>query len=294
MRTGTILCATAAVAFIVWGGALRGGPDKEAARVTRLIEQLGDDEFETREAATKALAKVGEPALPALRKASAASADLEVRRRAARLVEVIESNLGYLFNGKDLTGWHVGSGDPRQWKVEGGAIVARSVDYRTRNYLLSARDYTDFTLRFEFLIEPGSGGGVVLRALDGEKIVDENCDHPVLKLTDPATFRDYSSGTTHFVKDANQHCRPIRDLKLRAGAWHAAAITVRGDACVAVLAGKQVVDLRRDRNAREGLVPALGRSEGKIGLQAHTGTMRYRRLQIKELAPAPVKARPPR
>jgi uncharacterized protein (TIGR03067 family) len=57
----------------------------------RLIRQLGSRKFREREAASKALAKIGEPALDALRKAASDNADAEVRRRAAQLV-----------NGQDL------------------------------------------------------------------------------------------------------------------------------------------------------------------------------------------------
>jgi hypothetical protein len=232
-------------------------PDPE--EVKRLIRQLGSPKFTKREAAERRLDAIGEPALAALWKAALSSSAVEARDRAGRLVESIRKKLGYLFNGKDLTGWHVESGAPEQWAVEEGAIVARSGDFRTRNHLLSAKDYADFTLRLEFRLDPGSGGGVVLRGLEGEKVVDNCCDHPVLKLTDPATFRDYCSGTTHFLKDDKQYCKPAEDLKLPAGAWHAAQITVSGDSCTVVLAGKKVVDIRLDPNARGGLVPGLKR-----------------------------------
>jgi HEAT repeat protein len=59
------------------------------ADVTRLIEQLGDDAFEPRDAAQRALAKIGKPALAALRRASIQSKDLEIRNRAAILVKTI-------------------------------------------------------------------------------------------------------------------------------------------------------------------------------------------------------------
>jgi hypothetical protein len=63
------------------------------ADVERLVRQLGSDKFKEREAAASALTKVGKPALPALRKAAADSADEEVRARAARLVLAIRDAL---------------------------------------------------------------------------------------------------------------------------------------------------------------------------------------------------------
>jgi hypothetical protein len=65
--------------------------DKEVqAKVAKLVEQLGDDAFATRNAASKALDEIGAPALDALREAMKSS-DAEVRRRATALVATIEA-----------------------------------------------------------------------------------------------------------------------------------------------------------------------------------------------------------
>jgi hypothetical protein len=61
-----------------------------AVRIDRLIEQLGSPIYAERGAASRELDQLGEPALEPLRKASEASCDSEIRRRAERLVKVIE------------------------------------------------------------------------------------------------------------------------------------------------------------------------------------------------------------
>ena len=61
----------------------------EAARIGGLVEQLGSDTFAEREAATAALAKIGMPALGALRKAIA-SKDGEIRKRSKDLLTKLE------------------------------------------------------------------------------------------------------------------------------------------------------------------------------------------------------------
>src|SRR5262245_37592377 len=65
-------------------------PSAGEAEIERLIAQLGDDSFENREAAGRALRKIDEPALPALRRAALESRSLEVRRRAHDLVDDID------------------------------------------------------------------------------------------------------------------------------------------------------------------------------------------------------------
>src|SRR5262245_64796387 len=66
------------------------GAQPDAVAIDRLIRLLGSEEFDQREAASRALERYGEGALGALRRAEAASPDAEVRRRAERLVGVIE------------------------------------------------------------------------------------------------------------------------------------------------------------------------------------------------------------
>src|SRR5262249_60389657 len=67
----------------------RGG-----GKMAELVGQLGDRSFRKRGEATRGLTALGATALPALRRAAAASADPEVRQRAATLVGEIE---GWLF-----------------------------------------------------------------------------------------------------------------------------------------------------------------------------------------------------
>lgn len=62
----------------------------DPTQVARLVEDLGHEEFERREAASRALAKIGEPALGALKEAAKRD-DPEVQRRAEELVAAIES-----------------------------------------------------------------------------------------------------------------------------------------------------------------------------------------------------------
>jgi hypothetical protein len=66
--------------------------DADDKEIARLVKQLGDDDFDKREAAALRLKEIGEPALDALVKAKSNS-DPEVRRRADETVAVIEDKL---------------------------------------------------------------------------------------------------------------------------------------------------------------------------------------------------------
>jgi HEAT repeat protein len=59
-------------------------------RVMKLIDQLGDDAYQRRDAASRELVKIGKPAVGLLRKASIHSVDLEIRQRAKTAADAIE------------------------------------------------------------------------------------------------------------------------------------------------------------------------------------------------------------
>jgi formylglycine-generating enzyme required for sulfatase activity len=87
MRPRTFACLAFAVAVAAWSACLAA--ETEDQRIDRLIRQLGSESFARREEAGKELEAIGTPALEPLRKAAAGSEDLEVRRRAGRLVEEV-------------------------------------------------------------------------------------------------------------------------------------------------------------------------------------------------------------
>ena len=72
----------------IWiGGSWAGPAGADQVRdIPRLIQQLGDDEFFQREAASQALEAIGEPAYDALRQAAGTNEDVEIRRRAEVLL----------------------------------------------------------------------------------------------------------------------------------------------------------------------------------------------------------------
>jgi serine/threonine protein kinase/formylglycine-generating enzyme required for sulfatase activity/WD40 repeat protein len=197
-----------------------------------------------------------------------------------------------LFNGQDRTGWLVDGGDANQWTIENGAIVGRSKDYKSRGHFLTDKEYSDFTLKFEFQVgDAQSHGAVDLRAEASEKVpmADKTqiFDHPLIKLTNPTHESRDATGSAHWLKSSTPFAVPANAPKVVVGQWHAVEITVKGDTCTANFDGVACVDLKLDPVAPTpfGFVPGLKRTKGKVGFQINTGTMRYRNVSIQELAP---------
>jgi uncharacterized protein (TIGR03067 family) len=103
--------------FLIITGAWQSELHNESlsARVARLVDQLGHKEFAKREAASKELQAIGEPARDALMKA-AAGADPEVRRRAQKILDSFAARARAAAAKKELAAWQgewVGNGNQK-------------------------------------------------------------------------------------------------------------------------------------------------------------------------------------
>ena len=65
--------------------------------------------------------------------------------------ETAEPTLSPIFNGRDLTGWSVGTGGNTHsnWRVENGVLIAESNAQLTGSNLGTTRSFGDFVLEFE-------------------------------------------------------------------------------------------------------------------------------------------------
>jgi hypothetical protein len=69
-----------------------------------------------------------------------------------------------LFNGKDLTGWKQLNGKAK-YTVQNGVIVGTTVSGEPNSFLATAKDYGDFILELEFLVDSTMNSGVQFRSL---------------------------------------------------------------------------------------------------------------------------------
>jgi hypothetical protein len=202
-----------------------------------------------------------------------------------------------LFNGKDLAGWERDGLSEGGWAVENGVIVARGDNYRTRNYLLTPSDYADFDLRLEFMPDQKASSAVALRAVPNENLPLRDgamgFDHPLLKVR--GKWGEEAMGTTHWVFARGMYVPPEREIEPKVGEWNQLTVSVRGRSLVATLNGEVVVRGEETEGAtlNGGVIPALCRARGRIGLQRHTGTIRFRKIEVREIGEAAGRSGPP-
>lgn len=68
-----------------------------------------------------------------------------------------------LFNGKDLKGWKQLNGKAK-YEVKEGVIVGTTVPDEPNSFLATEKNYTDFILELEFMVDPSMNSGIQFRS----------------------------------------------------------------------------------------------------------------------------------
>lgn len=186
-----------------------------------------------------------------------------------------------------LTEWRAykGTGVPAQWTIEGNTIRHTPGG----GDLVSAEQFQNFDLQFDWQIAPGGNSGVMYRVSE---------DYPA----------PYQSGPEYQILDnasADGHDDPLQTAAgcyglyapvaaaLPAGQWNSARIVVDGNHVEHWLNGVKVVDYTigspdwqsRVANSKFAAWPEFAASpRGHIDLQDHGSPVAYRNLRIKVLS----------
>jgi HEAT repeat protein len=194
----------------------------------------------------------------------------------------VEASEGFspLFNGRDLEGW---TGNLAGYPAEGGRIVVHPE--RAGGNLYTAKEYTDFVLRFEFKLTPAANNGLGIRApLQGDaayagmelQILEDGS--PVYWDLQPYQYH----GSIYGVVPAR------RGVLKPVGEWNTEEVTVQGRRVTVVVNGVTVVDADIDEASASGTMdgkdhPGLKRTSGHIGFLGHGSRLELRNIRIKEL-----------
>ena len=76
-----------------------------------------------------------------------------------------------LFNGKDLTGWKQLNGKAK-YEVVNGEIVGTTVSNTPNSFLSTDKDYGDFILELELLVDNSMNSGIQIRSLSKEDVMN--------------------------------------------------------------------------------------------------------------------------
>jgi hypothetical protein len=150
------------------------------------------------------------------------------------------------------------------WRVVDGAIQA-DAGGKDPAYLVSKQSYKDFELRAEFWASNDANSGVFLRCQNLQDVGDETCFET--NIFDQRPDPTYATGA--IVKVATVPA----NFERAGGKWNTFEITAQGQHLVVVMNGKKTVDVMTTRTF----------VSGPIALQWGRGTIKFRKVQIREL-----------
>jgi hypothetical protein len=167
-----------------------------------------------------------------------------------------------MFNGRDLTGWHVTGGE-NQWKAVNGVLT----NTQRGGNLVTDQMYGDFKLHVEFKYPPDGNSGVYLRGRYEAQVED-------------SVVTGASKEATGGLGAIYGFLIPNQNAAKSANEWQTYDITLVGRMVTVVLNGKQVICQANIPGPTGG---ALDSDEGKPGpimLQGDHGPVEYRNLLI--------------
>jgi serine/threonine protein kinase len=201
-----------------------------------------------------------------------------------------------LFNGQDLSNWESDT-DASSFHVDEAdkTLVVTSIAPNSklrRHWLFTREDYSDYVLRFDFLCETERvKSAMAIKGKLGsdpqyniELAIQVRDDRPAPGLATPA--RPTGSLVINGVDGVTPTDPPSQKPR---GEWNQMEIKLQRQVVSVVLNDRLVhaVDLTDiDRSALPAeAIENLDRNAGRIGIQSMEGTIRYRNIRLKNLAP---------
>ena len=183
-----------------------------------------------------------------------------------------------VFNGKDLSGW---AGPIQNYDVDNGVIRCKPGKGGT---IYTAKEYSDFIVRFQFKLPPGGNNGLAIRYPgQGDTAYKGMCELQI--LDDDATKyakldkRQYHGSAYGMVAAKRGFLRPT-------GQWNFQEVTVIGSTIVVELNGSQILnaDLATVKKFMGRPVTGKDRKSGHFGFAGHSDPVEFRNVQIYDLA----------
>ena len=193
-----------------------------------------------------------------------------------------------LFNGRDLTGWTVHTGNA-SFRVEDGCIVGKNLAAASSHtFLCTDAEYADFVLTFEFKADSGLNSGVQFRSeltrrdtqieVDGRKktlAADRvfGYQYEIDSLSWPTTGGVYDEGRRGLWLDEGS----LLEGTSRPNDWNEGRIECQGDSIKTYLNGVPGSDFK-DRSSRSGIIALQVHAKMRPG-----GEVRWRNIRLLPL-----------
>lgn len=170
-----------------------------------------------------------------------------------------------LFNGKDLTGWHMRNTDREHtWEVNDGVLDNTGVGVD----IVTDAECGDHELHIEYVVPEGSNSGIYLRGRYELQILDslgKTYDYPA------------ENGALYNQK------RPDVEASKAAGEWQTIDATIKGMQLTVSLNGVKIHDDVTIEGPTGGQLVNDDAPEGPLMLQGDHGPVRFRNIRVRML-----------
>ena len=198
-----------------------------------------------------------------------------------------ERVLGFvsLFDGKTLNGW---TGATTGYKVVDGKIVVKR---NTGGNLFTAKEYSDFILRFEFKLTPGANNGLGIRA----PLEPKNHKLSIAYVGMELQILDNTAAKYAHLHPYQYHgslygMAPARRGFLKpVGQWNREEVILKGPRVMVVLNGTVILDADIHKASTPGTLdgrphPGAKRTRGHIGFLGHGSHLEFRNIRVRDLS----------
>jgi hypothetical protein len=149
------------------------------------------------------------------------------------------------------------------WEMKDGALSADKLTGKDPAYLVSKTSYKNFQIKAEFWADDAANSGIFIRC-DTNKTIDAKVCYEV-NIFDKRPDPSYGTGAIVDVAKVNP-------MPKAGGKWNTYEITAQGPHLVVTLNGEKTADLQDSKHA-----------EGPVALQYGSGTIKFRKVQIRPL-----------
>jgi hypothetical protein len=181
-----------------------------------------------------------------------------------------EKDFRPLFNGKDLTGWHLRNPSGHDsWSLLLGGILKNTVEKGAHGTdLVTDQKFWNFTVRYEYMTPENSNSGFYLRGRHEIQILG-----------------DYKSGQASVSGNGSIYNfkAPDKFVTKPAGEWQTAEATIIGNRITVIMNGVKIHDNVECNKATGSEIDNKVTEPGPIFLQGDHGTVSFRNIRIKEL-----------
>jgi hypothetical protein len=203
-----------------------------------------------------------------------------------------------LFDGKTTNGWKNFNEDiVSGWKVENGSLVGLGLGGDIGGDIVSAGEYDNFILKWDWKLGPHGNSGVMYHVLEGDQYHAPYQTGPEYQLIEDGDFRD-ENGDPYPLEDwqttASDYAMYVAsaDKEVHVRKWNSSMIVFTEASAEYWLNGRKVVEFipwsedwhQRRNSGKWDDYPDYGLAKkGKIALQDHGSKVWFRNIKIKPL-----------